>query len=165
MLKGKDLSKLTPRYLRLCSPTDYLPWVSYVIIVASKVTEIIVVTLAITWLKDADYSRVYTVTEVRQGNLHADLVSLINQSSNQRTVWIYWSGHFGLIGNEMTYRLAGKAKLDEKVQFIFDGSSLETMVESQIANERECRPSDSYTLQCLKKRLQERQWHQISSER
>ena len=62
---------------------------------SSMMTEIHAVTLAPTWLKDADYSRVVividslsTLEKVRQGNLHAYWVSLINQSSIQRIVWI-----------------------------------------------------------------------------
>ena len=52
---------------------------------ASMMTEINAVTLALTWLKDADYSRVVIVTDslstlenVWQGNLHADWVLPIN---------------------------------------------------------------------------------------
>ena len=50
----------------------------------------------------------------------------------------------------MADRLAGNAEIDEYVQAIFDGGSVERMVETQIAKVRDCRPSDSFTLQCLK---------------
>ena len=126
---------------------------------SSMMTEINAVTLALTWLKDADYSRVVIVTDslstlekVRQGNLHADWVSLINESSIQRIVWIYCPGHAGVKGNEEADRLAGNAEIDENVHAIFDGGSVEKMVETHIANERDCRPSDSFTLQCLKEK-------------
>ena len=102
---------------------------------ASMMTEINAVTLALTWLKDAYYSRVVIVTDslstlekVRQGNLHADWVSLINQSSIQRIVWIYCPGHAGVKGNEVADRLAGNVEIDENVQAIFDGGSVEKMV-------------------------------------
>jgi len=124
---------------------------------SSMMTEINAVTLALTWLKDADYSRVVividslsTLEKVRQGNLHADWVSLINQSSIQRIVWIYCPGHAGVKGNEVADRLAGNAEIDEKVQVIFDGGSVENMVETQIANERDYCPYDYFTHQCLK---------------
>ena len=124
---------------------------------SSMVTKINAVTLALTWLKDADYSRVVIVTDslstlekVRQGNLHADWVSLINQSSIQRIVWICCPGYAGVKGNEVADMLAGNAEINENVQAIFDGGSVEKMVETQIANERDCSPSDSFTLQCLK---------------
>ena len=98
-------------------------------------TEINAVTLALTWLKDADYSRVVividslsTLEKVRQGNLHADWVSLINQSSIQRIVWIYCPGHAGVKGNEVSDRLAGNVEINENVHAIFDGGSVEKMV-------------------------------------
>ena len=102
---------------------------------ASMMTEINAVTLALTWLKDAYYSRVVIVTDslptlekVRQGNLHADWVSLINQSSIQRIVWIYCPGHTGVKGNEVSDRLAGNVEINENVHAIFDGGSVEKMV-------------------------------------
>ena len=102
---------------------------------ASMMTEINAVTLALTWLKDADYSHVVIVTDslstlekVRQGNLHADWVSLINQSSIQRIVWIYCPGHTGVKGNEVSDRLAGNVEINENVHAIFDGGSVEKMV-------------------------------------
>ena len=102
---------------------------------SSMMTEINAVTLALIWLKDADYSRVVIVTDslstlekVRQGNLHADWVSLINQSSIQRIVWIYCPGHSGVKGNEVSDRLAGNVEINENVQAIFDWGSVEKMV-------------------------------------
>ena len=102
---------------------------------SSMMTEINAVTLALTWLKDADYSRVVividslsTLEKVRQGNLHADWVSLINQSSIQRIVWIYCPGHAGVKGNEVSDRLAGNVEINENVHAIFDGGSVEKMV-------------------------------------
>ena len=50
----------------------------------------------------------------------------------------------------MVDRLAGNAEIDEKVQVIFDGGSVENMVETQIANERDYCPYDYFTHQCLK---------------
>ena len=79
-------------------------------------------------------------------------MSLINESSIQRIVWIYCPGHAGVKGNEEADRLAGNAEIDENVHAIFDGGSVEKMVETHIANERDCRPSDSFTLQCLKEK-------------
>ena len=102
---------------------------------SSMMTEINAVTLALTWLKDADYSRVVIVTDslstlekVRQGNLHADWVSLINQSSIQRIVWIYCPGHAGVKGNEVSDRLTGNVEINENVKAIFDRGSVEKMV-------------------------------------
>ena len=91
-----------------------------------------------------------TLEKVRQGNLNADWVSLIIQSNIQKIVCIYCPGHARVKGNEVADRLAGNAEIDENVRAIFDGGSVEKMVETQIANERGCRPSDSFTIQCLK---------------
>ena len=63
---------------------------------SSMMTEINAVTLALTWLKDTEYSRVVfvsdslsTLEKIRQGNLHADWTPLINESSIHKITWIY----------------------------------------------------------------------------
>ena len=100
-------------------------------------TEINAVTLALTWLKDTEYSRVVfvsdslsTLEKIRQGNLHADWTPLINESRIHRITWIYCPGHAGVIGNEAADKLAGNAQIDENIQAIFDGSSVESIVEN-----------------------------------
>ena len=126
---------------------------------SSMMTEINAVTLALTWLKDTEYSRVVfvsdslsTLEKIRQGNLHADWTPLINESRIHRIKWIYCPGHAGVIGNEAADKLAGNAQIDENIQAIFDGSSVESMVENELASKRDCHPSNSYTLQCLKEK-------------
>ena len=126
---------------------------------SSMMTEINAVTLALTWLKDTEYSRVVfvsdslsTLEKIRQGNLHADWTPLINESRIHRITWIYCPGHAGVRGNEAADKLAGNAQIDENVQAIFDGSSVESMIENELASKRDCHPSNSYTLQCLKEK-------------
>ena len=46
----------------------------------------------------------------------------------QKIVWIYCPEHAGVKGNEVADRLAGNAEIDENVQDIFDGGSVEKMV-------------------------------------
>ena len=126
---------------------------------SSMMTEINAVTLALTWLKDTEYSRVVfvsdslsTLEKIRQGNLHADWTPLINESRIHRITWIYCPGHAGVIGNEAADKLAGNAQINENIQAIFDGSSVESMIENELASKRDCHPSTSYTLQCLKEK-------------
>ena len=80
------------------------------------------------------------------------LIPLINESRIHKIMWIYCPGHADVIGNEAADKLAGNAQIDENVQAIFDGSSVESIMENKIASEKDCCPSNSYTLQCLKEK-------------
>ncbi len=106
---------------------------------SSMMTEINAVMLALTWLKDTEYSRVVFVSDslstfekIRQVNFHTDWTPLIKESRIHKIIWIYCAGHSGVLGNEAADKLAGNANIDENIQAIFDGSLVESMAENKL---------------------------------
>ena len=91
--------------------------IAYETTTSSLRMEVEAVTAAFRWLENTIHRRIVIVTDsesmlrrVRMGMLRAEWLASLRKSRVENIVWIFSSGHAGVLGNEQADRLAGSAQ-------------------------------------------------------